>query len=116
MIKANELRIGNWVFQENRHVQLNEDDLEVLFAARNYEDYNPIQLTPEILEKCGFKMDSGADFTHTDSGLKLFSGHHEFNYWGSTHNAKDFDTSIKYLHQLQNLYFALTGEELKVTL
>ncbi len=31
-------------------------------------------------------------------------------------NTTEFPVEIKYLHQLQNLYFALTGTEIEITL
>jgi len=68
--------------------------------------YSPIQLTPEILEKCGLINN------------KIFP---EIEYFtlvdGSLHFEDRYTcVDVKYLHQLQNLYFALTGVELNVQL
>jgi hypothetical protein len=76
----------------------------------------PIALTPEILEKCGFKLLS--DFY----GLQHTYGYIAILFENSTLMIEDLhDDSVnikapKYLHQLQNLYFALTGEELQIKL
>lgn len=76
---------------------------------------NPIPITPEWLERCGYKKDS------TDK--KWYKSPHNlppiyqwrpgsFGMDGLPLAAK----SIEYVHQLQRLYFALTGEELKIEL
>ena len=82
---------------------------------------DPIPLTPEILEKwCGFNdgeiriSDNTYLILDEDEGYNVFIK--QFNAIGST---PDIETvlmpkCIKYLHQLQNLIYALTGEELKV--
>lgn len=85
----------------------------------------PIPITSEILEKCGFKLinehyiishydvdycfkyadfrdDYGFYIEYTDSP---FPGDQSHKYFISA--------GTRYLHQLQNLIFALTGEELK---
>ena len=112
-MKANELRIGNIVSTWNGiKMKLDEDDLEIMFGARNYEDFYPIPLTPEILEKCGFEKSSFTQwrdnyFTLTDIDTK---------YLFCKSESIEVIATIQYLHQLQNLYFALTGNELNINL
>jgi hypothetical protein len=104
-MKANELRIGNKVSYEGSNVTVNTiADDEVTFsdyASFDYpqiEDISGIELTDELLIRFGWK-DGFAKGMLIRDGLKIrLLGH-------------DMDT--KYVHQLQNLYFALTGEELK---
>ncbi len=102
-MKANELRIGNYV-----HMDMSIDDIEVvrlkigdlaLFAIEARELY-PIPLTEEWLLKFGL-MSIKTELGLWNNGDAIY-----FNY--------GFEKSIqlKYVHQLQNLYFALTGEEL----
>jgi hypothetical protein len=71
----------------------------------------PIPLTPEILEKCGFQRATIGGYykDFEDITVRLFQeeGFYSLEYIG---------TKIQYLHQLQNLYFALTSEELKVNI
>lgn len=64
-----------------------------------------IPLTPEILEKCGFVQTSAATFGNGIIGIYFGEGEYFYNHGKG-----------KYLHQLQNLYFALTGEELNCPL
>jgi hypothetical protein len=87
----------------------------------------PIPLTPELLEKIGFEEDEAwpdmyggrrwnrivgdmetgiKDMAITESNGKI-----EFQMW-----PLEEPLEIEYLHQLQNLYFALTGEEMEVSL
>lgn len=95
----------------------------------------PIVLSPEILEKCGFEKD--ADFplepVANRYSLKILGASQWYfvamivnqdtpeNKKGTVivqYTVQDFGASdnLKYLHQLQNLYFALTGEELEIVL
>lgn len=87
--------------------------VEVIEEAE-YLNLSPIPLTSEILESCGFrnfKRDewilsfdrSHADFEFTAEGLKM-------------REPAAFKRPIKYLHQLQNVVFALTGNELELAL
>lgn len=55
MIKADELMIGDWIYDENRNInrQVGSED----FYLGNTEYFKPIQITSEILEKNGFKKE-----------------------------------------------------------
>ncbi|MDR3712419.1 MAG: hypothetical protein P4L51_06360 [Puia sp.] len=88
--------------------------VEVVKEAE-YQEIDPILLTPGILEKCGFRNfireewivtygnNSHADFEFTSDGLRL-------------RHPTPSRVSILYLHQLQNFFFAVTGLELEVNL
>jgi hypothetical protein len=123
-MKPNELKIGNWVKQlkGNTHkfeqeIQFSIDDFELM---RSYPMVNvmcePIKITEEWLLKLGFGKEKSyafsieviegifIDITFTISGsvtVKLMND--------------DFiivPPHIQYIHQLQNLYHSLKGEEL----
>lgn len=112
-IKPSELRLGNWLIIGTTYTQLEEisrwDDLN---------DVQPIPLTPEILEKAGLKKGSlggyiiklpnRENFLDWDSSTGMYLEDRESNGLELDH--------IQYLHQLQNLYFALTGTELEIDL
>jgi hypothetical protein len=115
-MKANELRIGNYVNEYGRIICIESGhDIDLMF-----EEFQPIPLTPEILEQCGF--------VNKPSGIYKYSYEIEIDGFDSTFRTwwygediclepMGYDTgyiSIKYLHQLQNLFYALTGEELTV--
>ena len=150
MIKENELRIGNWVKGPmDEFMQVN------ILGSFTYPDYThatgvgvfgqngfePIPLTPEILEKCGFELyDSDVDEDYPEfiyQGYRKWKNKHLYYSAGNTPEGNwqfaisrqlsepvrqiDIDNDcfvlreLNYLHQLQNLYFSLTGEELNYT-
>lgn len=99
MIDIKELRIGNAVLDPIGMEK--EVSLQVLQKIERGFKYTPIPLTPEILEKCGFEKCSCGGWKH---GIHISKYDNGKLYYKTV--------IIKYLHQLQNLYFALTGEEL----
>ena len=107
MIAANELRHNSY-YMLNGVIQ----KYNILsYGQWNLSCYEPVLLTPEILEKCGaivYCFDNGNpnQYRIKDRLFVIRDGH-----------IVDYGSSvvIKYLHQLQNLYFALCGEELNYT-
>jgi hypothetical protein len=135
MIQANELRIGNYImdrgckvwqieFWESRtkvsakspllHTHPSFGEMHGHPLTEEIEYLQPIQLTPKILEKCGFKMHKDKGLWRKENFYLHFYTLSENEYCFSYNNYKS--ASILYLHQLQNLYYALTGVELEVTL
>ena len=68
------------------------------------EMFEPIPLTEEWLLGFGFKRTDTVGFL-SNRKMGLFKGR---GRWRVLHH----NTAVRYVHQLQNLYFALTGEEL----
>ena len=118
MISVNELRIGNFVNRLYESGSITDGVYQYTvcvdtFCFNNelgeplFTDLFPIPLTEEWLVKFGFTgwdlgyytllMDRGVFFILTEDGMTIIS------------------RNVKYVHQLQNLYFALTGEELIFT-
>lgn len=125
MIKPEEIRKGIYIYEkvspgkcapdELIPLRLSEDILEVLFAARNYEDLEPIPISPEILKSCGFIYNSeemgdslAEEYLYNDFCWSVGLKEIYFKNIPLPH--------IEYLHQLQNLYFILVGEELEIKL
>jgi hypothetical protein len=122
MIQANELRIGNWIeaVADMGNYQMKMTEHNFTSVARNPNCVNPIPLTPEI-EKCGFEK--GVE-THgfknwyiKHLGFVLCNAPNDSENPNDWYLKVDIDKPnyiccIKYLHQLQNLYFALTNTEL----
>ena len=117
-MKANELRIGNYItfdtVDKPSYFEIN------LF---NYLDrLKPIQLTEEWLLKAGFKYKKYHPTTIGSAyvfGSGLYVLNNGFSLVFQT-DKKSFyfefsDRYIKYVHELQNIYFALTGVELVFT-
>jgi hypothetical protein len=124
-MKPNELRIGNYISDIHSEsgmwkiVSLGErivkyGNYKPNIYTSGYENLRPILLTTEILEKCGFEKEYQSEWTIKYSLIK--DGRFGFDWnksfdWRSRFYAEHFN-HIKHLHQLQNLYYALTGEEL----
>lgn len=138
MITANELRIGNCIRFHNhveaeKIVTVNARFFSSLAGGRSLEEmkpdeelsnyYSPIELTPEILVKCGFKINKYACYLHFCKSAYIhysiknkvlgmaISNHNESL---DTDEELSIDLNIIYLHQLQNLCYSLTGSELEV--
>jgi hypothetical protein len=113
MIAANGLRIGNWIMDDDTIRQWSIYDYTL-----NPLSYAPISLSPEILEKCGFKNDhSTFEYADGSNNEKLFISWIDGEYVVELQNGeKNISIELKYLHQLQNLYFALTQTELIINL
>ena len=139
MISANELRIGNIVKDADGNIcTIRSIDSERSYTYKNViyigtasvfihkyngttgkwiESLSPIHLTEELLLKCGFTdISSYKDFRlvinedlYIDVSLRK-----NVNAYVSV---SEIDIiNVIYLHQLQNLYFAITGKELEVKL
>jgi len=100
-MKAAELRIGNWVDIESIDVQV-----ECLPIDYDYSVLEPIPLTEEWLIKFGF---DGQDYNLFTIELSRNQFMILKDEWLIV-----ISNNCKYVHQLQNLYFALTGEELTI--
>ena len=132
MIKTNELRIGNFVsinngFEMLVHSIFQNDTVYLDFIPplineadvweEDYKDLIAIPLTKEWLLKAGFEKSFTNDFWYSikigDKRLLVSTlGNIEIEKWDRTMIA--FPDICKYVHQLQNLYFALTGNELNI--
>jgi len=111
-MKANELRIGNWVNYGNGKRIL---DAELFLQLLKYTTpFDPIPLTEEWLLKFGFEKKNG-EVGYSKNKLSIYCGDTILSNENGRTYFKNFailEESPKYVHQLQNLYFALTGEEL----
>lgn len=119
ILKPEDLRIGNWVMEV-----LNKEKEVVMYmrvgslSRDTLIDFEPIPLTPEILEKAGFKLSSeyglpsyfhallSFDIDFREDGIFVVL-HHDI--WHEL-------VKIEYVHQLQNLFYVLTGTELEINL
>lgn len=138
-MKANDLRIRNWIKYEDKLVQVVQLSSLMILCQRDEnqflvncapEVFDPIELTKEVLVKIGFEDRKGY-FNYS----RVFCD--ENNYCDSIHiyycpmlkhfkfthdkvKVEELQTmdvyNIKYLHQLQNAYYCLTGQELNIEL
>lgn len=104
-MKAKELRIGNLVTGYSYDVAISLEDFKDFYTGDdNIDSYKPIPLTEEWLLKFGFENQL-VEFVLDNFYLKRTKNH--FEYYCNNR------AEIKYVHQLQNLYFALIGKELE---
>ena len=109
-MKASELRIGNLVLIENEVHKLRIRD--IYHIEHSSLKVEPVPLTEEWLVKFGFKKqpnlfyDNEVEYAKQWENHEVVIGHNMELYNGI------FSRIIKHVHELQNIYFALTGEEL----
>ena len=116
-----ELRIGNLLTVGNYDVKVIEihhlgvqvcDLEETQDTWELYTDrIKPIPLTEEWLEKFGFEKDENGLYKLFNQSEVPILLNEDLNGW--TCDGINFSiNNTQYVHQLQNLYFALKGEEL----
>lgn len=125
MINANELRIGNYI----EHLgNISPCTASTIYAVSQVVQpsvmYKPIPLTEELMLRLGFENcwfsapDSDGVFRNKKEQNKDYFLHpllsdkivYYLPYFDMSYYIGS--VTIKYIHQLQNLYFALTGTEL----
>lgn len=114
-MKASELRLGNWVEYGN-YVNLKLIGISELFQIlndggatvppSNYEGLKPIQITEDWLLRFGFEKVNSSGLKYYNNSKLNITLDFSINYDAGQR------VYLKYVHQLQNLYFALTNEEL----
>ena len=114
-MKINELRFGNLVQWGDGEIVV---DINLMrdFDVYSRNGLEPIPLTEEWLLKFGFEYISKTSYSSNQAkDYKVWSRYNfTFNeiqnrWW---HGNLPLEFQPKYVHQLQNLYFAVTGEEL----
>lgn len=112
-MKANELRIGNIVLYAGQQCKvLGIDEDTSIYLERcgwvAVEDLQPIPINKNILLSFGIKEQTNIHYKIEDLLLLKYSDKYVVSI-----NLQEIAT-IKYVHELQNLFFALKGEELKI--
>lgn len=123
MILTVDLRIGNLVTVSEVVYRITGiSETKVSCKGRKgsftFEEIQPIPITAEILEKAGFKQvkktswydkepNEGFSYRLYANRVMIFHpGQNTLSHWLNTH--------IAYFHQLQNLYYYLTGREISI--
>lgn len=128
MININELRKGNWIsFKDLWHGQVESiNKVSIDIVGNNglftHDCFIPVELTPDLLEKCTFDVKYSGKNTGANYDAWATIGFIQVKFLGkdvivmqSTGGVRSTLDHIKYLHQLQNLYHALIGKELEYT-
>lgn len=134
MIDPKELRIGNYIKEWGDgigRVLAIHGDGDVVCSCNNLAlpaaNFWAIPLIPDVLLKCGFKwsgeshLETGVEgdknlaFLCKDGLIEKMLFYLDDDHDDGSFSIVEFKPP-KFLHQLQNLYFALTGKELDITL
>lgn len=133
MIDPSELRLGNYILHKAgvrilptkcgfQHFELLSKGLA--------KDIFPIALKPEMLQKCGFienkkyyLLPDAREFILTlpvmgknKNEMYAYINSNKESYARATINDLIISNNFYYVHQLQNLYFAVIGNELEIDL
>ena len=133
MIKANDFRVGNYIMYNESTTWLKVEYIaktaigaidinNISFYHFKENEIIPIPLTPEILEKVGFKLSMGSltYYLNVFYKEKLYCCLQYLTITSQFELCKDgfslLSMPILFLHQLQNLIHSLKGEELQINL
>lgn len=114
-MNASDLRIGNWVKVNGKNHQIHASDIvaQVQCDVACVKFAEPIKLSHEIFAACGFEQINHVDgypfYAKKECGIDI---HKNYTSW----RGKPIYSHAENLHELQNLYSMLMGEELKVNL
>jgi hypothetical protein len=112
-MKANELRIGNWYDHNGEPRQVTPNTIEEVWVVER-SWCKPITLKEEWFLNFGFeKVMSWTYGIHIHGNLPLVCYLGEKGWSIGFKSYSDFP-NLNYVHQLQNLYFALSGKELTI--
>ena len=115
VLKLNEIRLGNKILHEGKIYTVDAKMMYAFFSGKidyDFDNFEPIPLTEEwLIEKMKFHKQNNQIYS---IGLKLF-----ISWWNTNSIEIDINGEVliincKYVHELQNIYFALTGEELEL--
>lgn len=128
MITSRELNKGNWMCHSANHlfqigcIDRLQEYVQPLYNDNRWLDVSGlsgIPLTEEILLKCGFKK-AGMSFRLniiSDWEFAIYATENFFRFQTTLSGHTIHLTHIKHLHELQNIYYWLSGKkELEVKL
>lgn len=132
MVDVRELRIGNFVLHDDKIYEVCVIYVNGLMEISPIDSYivkersntliEPIPLTEELLLKCGFTKEYygfSCDIVELSYGRFLYNDGIDNDTLFLSINSAEYTISgvfVEYLHQLQNIYYALAGQELEVDL
>ena len=117
-MKASELRVGNWYLDNGEYKKVMPYLLIDLWYSEEITWVQPIPISQKILEAVGFEKEFDGNYFSLPEELCKDGWNKSFIYYLPYCDLNIYVSSIKikYLHQLQNLYFALTHQELNINL
>lgn len=134
-IKAGDIMTGNYLFASDNQIhKVSKFDEHTVWFEKTVNKYGvscwvtskitecrPILLTEDILLKCGFELVQDGDFSKRYDLIKderfdflINNGNEQLS--GIRFKGNTLYDEIKYLHQLQNLFFILSGNQLIINI
>jgi len=118
---AKELRIGNILYSRLRDREFIVTATDIVNIQNEPENVSAILLTKEWLLKCGFIFKKQSNICGQDqwSGMDFYIKENitlrgNLKKDSTLALAEYFNCQIEYVHQFQNLFFALTNTELTI--
>lgn len=101
------LRVGNLVYDAASQSNIKVEESHLI----DVQNLEPILITPELLEKIGFekRLKNETKYPIQNNQLYFILSSRDNYKW---ENVDKKFPGIRYIHQLQNVYFALTETEL----
>lgn len=110
LIPSYQVKIAEIGFLGCEVYQIEDHSAKTNWVLYDHQHLDPIPLTPEWLERFGFEKYN--DDANYEEGYKLGGFNvQEYTFTDSVEYAC-LGVDVKTIHQLQNLYFALTNSEL----
>ena len=114
-MRANELRIQNTINHKEKGLitikgiteHCGDYKIDTDLGWVYLKNCKPIPLTEEWLIKFDITKNNGYPYKFLNGFIKIRNGVYFYKYY-------DLDIELEFVHQLQNLYFTLTGEELTI--
>lgn len=123
-LTAQELRIGNYLNYQGKIIKVEGIHNRTIYhsdrqfdqvGVEKYITFEPIPLTEEWLFKFGFGKSEEHEYGSNENDLFGFYYDYHFNrFYLDTPEDNIYIPFIKYVHQLQNLYHCLCGNELQI--
>ena len=113
-MRENELRVGIYIYYCEEVFEVDAECIKMHMGDDLDDAYRPIPLTEKWLLNFGFKLQFD-EYYYFDGYYVSFSA--DLPLWFGKEGCCQKETikeNIKYVHQLQNLYFGLTNEELTI--
>ena len=126
MVSKNELKIGNWLYDQNytlfqvSSIIENGVDYDTefggeihMYECNLYENLQPVPITEEWLLKFGAKIVLVKEIKYfVINGLSFLHNGVDGYYMGL---GKGFSVYVGYVHKLQNIYYEIRGKELTLS-
>lgn len=120
-MQSKDLRIGNLIRFNGKIIPIGFEELEAVYWNNCHDngggEMYPIEITRELLKDFGFEAYDLDLFLNVPPRITMVFFDGIVSNFSLVQDGKEICFGhgyLKYVHELQNLYFALTGEELEL--